>query len=186
MPESDDELEKAMEADEAKKSLPASIDIVQDKNLTPYEMMDRQDEEQILAELDGIPSPVLEEMVYSFQSSAGRVTGLSWVGVKTLIVEAGHYEISDIHVIETEKSYRVVAKAHDIKRNVSLFGMAEQPKMMKTKSGEMEDTFALQKASSKAQRNALQSLLPKKLVAEFVERCMKAKNDRSAPKVRYG
>ena len=185
----EDELEKAMEEDEKRsKTLPTSIEIKSEPEVAPsvYEQMDRLDCEQILAELEGLTPDVLDTMVYSFQQGGGRVTGLSWVGTKALIIEAGHYDIVDIRVIETETSYRVMAKGKDLKKNVSLWASAEQLKKMKTRNGDIDDPFALQKATSKAQRNVLQSLLPKTLVAEFIERCMKSKNEKSSPRVRYG
>ncbi|VVB53373.1 Uncharacterised protein [uncultured archaeon] len=148
---------------------------------TPYQMMDRADEEQILAELNGLPDDVLDTMVYSFPSGGKRITGLSWVGTKTLIVEAGNYAIEDPHIVETADAFRVVCRARDLTRNIALYGAAEVPKRMKTRDGEIEDPFALSKALSKAQRNALQNLLPKKLVAEFITKCMAAKG----PKVRF-
>jgi hypothetical protein len=185
----DEELRKAMEADEAARSesLPAPAgppappdfasggEIVQTGN-TPYEIMDRRDEEQIMAELDGIPSKVLEEMVYSFMSGGQKITGLSFVGVKTLAVEAGHIGIVDLKVQETNDSFRVMALAKDYNRNVTFFGVADQAKLMPMRNGSpIPDKFALQKAVSKAQRNAIFNLLPRKLVAEFISKCMKAR-----------
>lgn len=185
--EIDEELRKALEADGKETALEKAEQHSQDAVLaieaevapdgaSPYVMMDRKDEEQILAELDGIPAPVLEEMVYSFTSGGGKVTGLSWTGTKALAIEAGHYSIDDLKISETPASFRVLARAKDINRNVAFYGVAEQKKMMKLRDGkEIEDPFALQKATSKAQRNALQALLPKKLVAEFMRRCLEKK-----------
>jgi hypothetical protein len=138
--------------------------------------MDRRDEEQIMAELDGIPKPVLEEMVYSFLSGGKKVTGLSFIGVKTLSIEAGHIGIIDLKIQDTPDSYRAMALAKDYNRNVTFFGVAEQAKNMEMKNGNrIPDPFALQKAASKAQRNAIFNLLPRKLVAEFIAKCLKAK-----------
>jgi hypothetical protein len=193
--EIDDDLRKAMEADEQERArnLPAPAgppappdfasgggEIVPSGN-TPYEVMDRRDEEQIMAELDGIPSKVLEEMVYSFMAGGQKITGLSFVGVKTLALEAGHIGIVDLKVQETPDSFRVMALAKDYTRNVTFFGIADQAKLMPMRSGApIPDKFALQKAVSKAQRNAIFNLLPRKLVAEFISKCLKAKGPRFA------
>ena len=190
MSDEDDELRKALEKDGEERSLaqnpvllpePLEAEVVPPEQ-SPYVMMDRKDEEQILAELDGIPAPVLDEMVYSFQSGGKKVTGLSWTGTKALAIEAGHYSIDDLKIQETETAFRVLARARDINRNVSFYGVAEQTKKMRLHNNtEVDDPFALQKATSKAQRNALQALLPKKLVAEFMRRVLEKKT----PKVRY-
>lgn len=199
MPTEDEEIQRALEVEMSEEKpvllerpevpppppdLESKAEIVPSGN-TPYEMMDRKDEEQILHELEGAPHPVLEEMVYSFSGSQGMVTGLSWIGVKTLAVEAGHYSIDDVKIQDNEHSYRVLAKARDINRNVTMFGVAEQQKNMKTREGrEIADSFALQKAVSKAQRNALIGLLPRTLVAEFIKRCIEVKKERMGPRVR--
>ena len=193
MPE-DDELEKAMEEDEKRsKTFPTSIEIKNEPEVAsspqaPYILFDRQDESQILLELEGnLTDPIMSEMAYSFPSGGKRVTGISWMGVKALMLEYGNIEIVDIHIAETPDGYRVTAKAHDIQKNVSIFGVAEQAKRMKMRDGsETDDCFALAKCASKAMRNAIQSILPRKLVVDFIERCLKAKGESSGPKVRYG
>lgn len=46
---------------------------------TDYQQLDRLDEQQIVAELQGA---LLDQYVYSFQSGGRNVIGLSWAGVK--------------------------------------------------------------------------------------------------------
>jgi hypothetical protein len=184
--EEDEELQKALLADESDLPPPppnpaANASKMPDPEKTgalppevsPYELMDRRDEEQILAELGELPPDVLNTMVYSFRQEGKEVSGLSWIGVKTLVVELGQYTIEDLTVEETDTVFRCICKATDKKNDVSMYGTAEQEKVMKLHEGkERKDPFALQKASSKAQRNAFIAVLPKGIVAAFIKKCL--------------
>jgi hypothetical protein len=182
----DDELQKALLEDEESDLPPPPPNPNANKppdpknvgalppDVSPYELMDRRDEEQILAELGELPADVLNTMVYSFKMEGRDVTGLSWIGVKTLVVELGQYSIEDMKVEETETVFRCIAKAYDKKNDVSMYGAAEQEKIMKFKDNERKDPFALQKASSKAQRNAFMAVLPKGMVEQFKKKCLDA------------
>ncbi|OGC89242.1 MAG: hypothetical protein A2W25_04240 [candidate division Zixibacteria bacterium RBG_16_53_22] len=190
----DEEIQKALREDElpppppnpginkSKMPDPATVGSVP-QDASAYELMDRRDEEQILAELGELPADVLNTMVYSFKMDGRDVTGLSWIGVKTLVVELGQYSIEDLKVEETPETYRCIAKAIDKKAQVTMYGTAEQDKMMRFKDNERKDPFALQKASSKAQRNAFMAVLPKGIVEEFKKKCL-AVNPRG-PRVAY-
>jgi len=66
-----------------------ATDITPARALRPEDFveLERRDEEQILAEIQG---QVIEEMVYSFKNKTGRtITGLSWVGIKEIARRCG-------------------------------------------------------------------------------------------------
>ena len=181
----DKELEEALAAE--KRPLPTPAEKKEAVDMVPaednvYAIMERRDEEQILAELQGLPSPVLEDMIYSFEQGgeggSKTVTGLSWEGVKTLALELGHFKVEDLKISETPDEFRIVVKVTDTHRGVTLYASSDQPKTMKRRDGNgTPDQFALQKAMSKAQRNGLLQLLPPAMVAAFTDRCIAAKKE---------
>lgn len=135
-----------------------------------FAIMERQDEDQIEAEIKG---RFLEAFIYSFpQKGGGMVTGLSWAGVKEVARRMGHISIVDlaISVNEDGTTYRVLAKAKDLQTDVEMYGVSEQSKVQVFRNGETgTDQFALQKAVSKAQRNAIRSLIPEGLIKVMIE-----------------
>ena len=132
---------------------------------TDFQQLDRLDEEQILAELQGA---VLDQYVYSFKSGGRQVTGLSWAGVKHIASRMGGVQCDLLQLTDTGDAYLVVVKA-TAPDGASRIGAAEQPKVQKTRGGEQPDPFALPKAVSKAQRNAIRALLPESLIAEVIK-----------------
>ncbi|GAG36431.1 unnamed protein product, partial [marine sediment metagenome] len=58
----------------------------------PYSLMERKDEDQILAEIKG---NVLEEFVYSFPQGNRQITGLSYAGVKQIALKMGNIHCSE-------------------------------------------------------------------------------------------
>lgn len=153
--------------------------VVRDENQA-HDIMNLKDDAQILAEMEG---KYLDEFVYSFDVEGGKrkVTGLSWAGVKEVVRSAGGIEIEDIKITETDKSFRVLAKGRDTIRAISLYGIAEQPKKMKLKSGEfIEDAHALSKCVSRAQRNALRVLIPEATIKMTIEKYLSEKKKSSS------
>ena len=140
-----------------------------------YTLMNIKDDEQVLAEMRG---EFLEEFVYSFpMKGGGKVTGLSWTGVKEIARRQGHISVEDIKVTETPDTYRVLAKAKDIQRNVTMFGIAEQLKKMQLRTGDrQEDVHALSKCVSRAQRNAIRALIPEATIKAMIELYLKKGN----------
>lgn len=145
--------------------------VVRDEN-EAHDFINIKDDEQVLEEMRG---KYLEEFVYSFETKEGRkITGLSWAGTKEIVRSAGNIEVEDIKITETEKTYRVLAKARDTIRNVAMYGVAEQSKKMKLKDGtEIEDLHALSKCVSRAQRNALRVLIPELTIKTMIETYLK-------------
>ena len=132
---------------------------------TDFIALDRLDEEQIVAELQGA---VLDEYVYSFKSGGKTVTGLSWAGVKAIAAKLGSIQIDLLQLVTTDEAYLCVVKA-TVPDGSSRIGAAEQCKVMSTKKGQQPDPFALPKVTSKAQRNAIRALLPETLITELVK-----------------
>ena len=152
------------------------------KELQPaneFSIMDRADEQQILDELQG---HYLTEFVYSFRAGNKDVIGLSWAGVKELAYRYGGIQIESCTIEEKTDFWLVTCKALDIVKKNSRFGVATQSKTMKRKDGSVEiDDFALQKASSKAQRNAIRALMPEIAVKGYIDQFLKERSGKAEP-----
>jgi hypothetical protein len=147
----------------------------------PYTAMDKLDEEQIEMELSG---QFLEQLVYTVGKGPNKVTSLSWAGVKhvayTMAQKQQPISIEEAHITKDNEKYTVVAWAKNLKTEEKRPGIAEQPfdKEVKIRgaggvpTGEVKyekDSFAAQKALSKAQRNAMRALLPEVEVAALIQ-----------------
>lgn len=149
-----------------------TIEILEDKG-DAHTLMNIKDDEQVIAEIQG---RYLSEFVYNFKTKQGEVTGLSWAGTKEIARMQGNISIDDINISETEKTYRVLAQARDTARNVTMFGVAEQSKMLKLKTGMgVEDLHALSKCVSRSQRNAIRGLIPEMFIKEMITQFSKGK-----------
>jgi hypothetical protein len=153
---------------------------VMDKEITSPEVfheMEKRDEEQIIQEMRG---QYIEEFVYQFRIGGRTVTGISWAGIKEVAYKFGGIQVELVELKETENAYTVIVKAFDEKNNASRLGVSMQPKKMKLQSGEMvDDEFALQKAVSKAQRNAIRPLIPETMLKIYIEKFIE--ENRRAP-----
>jgi len=138
-----------------------------------FREMELRDEQQILAEIKGA---YLQEFVYDFTVGSRKVTGLSWAGVKEIAYRMGGVRVDDLDIQDKGEYWIVTAKAVDVTRNASRFGVSTQSKTMKLRSGEsMPDDFAVQKAVSKAQRNAIRALIPEVFVKTCLEQFLAEK-----------
>ena len=132
----------------------------------PFLSMDKRDEEQILAELRG---EVIEEYVYSYSQGGIEKVRLSWAGIKAVAQKMGNISIEEIKIQETDTAYRVLAKARDVIKNITMFGVSEAAKTQTLRDGRVvPDPFALQKAVSKAQRNAIRALIPETVIQAMI------------------
>jgi len=146
---------------------------VNEKKDEEFSLMERRDEEQILAELKG---HYLEEFVYSFEQGGRRIVGLSWAGVKECAYRLGGIDVVACEVLDVGDAWRVLAKAVNRADGGSRWGACQQPKTIKYRSGgEAPDEFALQKAVSKAQRNAIRALLPEVFIKTMIDRFLEEK-----------
>ncbi len=142
-----------------------------------YQEMNQRDEIQVLAELEG---HYLTEFVYSFKAGGRDVIGLSWAGIKELAYRYGGIQVESCNIEDKGDFWLVTCKASDIKRSNSRFGVATQSKTMKRRDGSSEqDDFALQKATSKAQRNAIRALMPEIAVKQYIDQFLTEKNGKA-------
>lgn len=149
-----------------------------------FKTFDEADEEQIEAELKGA---VAEEMVYSFSVGGQRITGLSKAGTwavmrafnktalkskKPIIVLS---PVKDGVLTESEAGFGFVANASlfDIESGIVLENGGGGSQASKKDSRGREDSFALAKAVTKAQRNAIRVLLPDDVVNKHIEKWSK-------------
>jgi len=131
-----------------------------------FKDFEHRDEKQIEKELLG---EVIEEYVYSFGSGAQEVHGLSWKGVKEVARQMGNIKLKDLRLIEKDDSWIAQCKATDYTNRFEVYGAAQQLKNMQLKTGEERpDPFALPKVVSKAQRNALRSIIPETIVKKVL------------------
>jgi len=139
----------------------------------PYVIMDRRDEDQILEELQG---NVIKEYVYDFVQNGRQITGLSYAGVMHIAQRMGHIHTSEPIIQEMNGGYLAKVQATDVKKNLSIWGVAFQPKNIKLKDGrEITDNFAVTKAVAKSTRNAVRKLFPEKYVIEMLKEYRKQK-----------
>jgi len=150
--------------------------------------IDQRDESQIMAELAG---ETLQEYFYEVirfdrrQKKQIRKVKLSWAGTCEVARNRGNIVLDTPNITETETHWRVVVKATDLVRNFTVFGGCHQPKKMKVTeideaTGEVigekiiDDEYALEKAISKAQRNALNRCIPADYMAKAIDRLLRA------------
>jgi hypothetical protein len=163
-----------------------TIQRVEDKQ--PYELMERKDEEQILAEMR--QGGVIDEYFYSFSQKGRQVTGISYAGIMALAQQRGDFQLGEMSISDFGDCYIAKVKAKDNQTGVEAWGVASQPKSMhisemyarkigsKTKS--IPDEFAITKVASKATRNAYRRLLPEKIVIKLMEDWKKKTQGKSA------
>jgi len=134
-----------------------------------FSIVEKRDEDQILAELEG---QVIEEYFYV---TSHKKTVISYTGIKEIARIQGNIETDLVDIKETDTSWIVVIKATDKENGNSLLGTSVQSKLMDTRDGEKPDEFCYQKAFSKAQRNAIKSIIPEAVFAKALEEWNKGK-----------
>ncbi len=129
-----------------------------------FEQFDRADEDQIVAELMG---GVVEEYAYQFKQGGATVTGLSLAGVMNVAQNMGGITCDGPPRWEiTDDEYYCEIAAVDHHRGLKLWGNAAQARRYANGS---VDTFARQKALSKAQRNAVRKVIPETIATKMLE-----------------
>lgn len=135
-----------------------------------YELMERRDDEQILAELQG---RFLDEYVYEINQDGHPVTGLSWIGTKEASREYGGIQVplEKLKIVEeNEKSITIAVEARDVFTGTSRIGVKRQSKMLRRRDGSvMENPFYFEQATSKAQRNAINAVIPYTFVKAWIQ-----------------
>jgi len=135
-----------------------------------FQEMEKYDESQIIDEVKG--HITLPKFFYELKNGS---VGISWIGIKALASymskNGAAISIVNVEREETEDSYRFMATARLLSTGEERLGVSEQPKLMKLSDGrEVKDPFALQKALSKAQRNALRIFIPESAIEEAYHR----------------
>lgn len=159
---------------------------VEDKQ--PYELMERKDEEQILAEMR--QGGVIDEYFYSFPQKGRQVTGISYAGIMALAQQRGDFQLGELSISDFGDCYIAKVKAKDNQTGVEAWGVASQSKFMRiselyakkigAKPKGIPDEFAITKVASKATRNAYRRLLPEKVVIKLMEDWKKKTQGKSA------
>lgn len=160
-------------------SASSSTDIATVDDPAVYQALTAADERQIQAEIEG---RALGSMLYSYKQGGETVTGLSWKGVQEAIRAMNTRGLGRIKVTsrppvfeeitvkadgEQRKAVRCTVYAEDEIHGSGRWGTATQTREMKAKGEWVDDTFADAKALSKAQRNAMEGMLPLALVEEL-------------------
>ncbi len=173
---------------------PAGTRVV-DQEQDVYVLMEKRDEEQIVATLEG---RIVDEFVYEFCrrhkwingvkprecTCRDLVVGISWFGIQeaSRVYEGIQVPIEKAKGRTADDEVEFMVEAVDTKTNSSRIGVSSQPKMMKLRDGNvMRDSFATQKALSKAQRNAIKQLLPQTMLKEWIQRHRNGGNGKARP-----
>jgi hypothetical protein len=149
-------------------------------NTDQFMEMEKRDEEQILNELQG---NILKEMFYETRD---KKTVVSWIGIKEIARNYGGIDVNLVEKSDLGEQWLVVVKATDKKNCYSMLGASTQSKLMdvhdldeagkwlKDEGGKYvfhkePDPFVLQKAFSKAQRNAIRALILETYFAQMID-----------------
>ena len=143
-----------------------------DPEAVAYQRFDAEDDQQILAEIQGRNLEILDRMVYSFTDRRGNaVTGLSLTGVRETVREMNRRGLARIKITselpiirETNEYIDVIVYAEDELNGGGSWGTKRQSKQ----TGNYANPFALEQALSKAQRNAMFALIPAAYVVEMI------------------
>jgi len=154
---------------------PPNIPALEVAEQMPYVLLERKDEKQILEELKG---NVIKEYVYDFEQNGRQITGLSYAGVIHVALRMGHIHTGEPIIQEMNGGFIAKTQATDMKRNLSMWGVAFQPKTIQFRTGgKIEDQFAITKVVAKSTRNALRKLFDEKIVIEIINQYRKQHNN---------
>jgi len=131
-----------------------------------FREMDARDEEQVLLALRGT---FLKEFVYKFPMGGRQVTGISWSGIKEIAYRVQGIDTEIENQKETDEAFTFIVKATNKNIDSSRLGVGVQPKLMKRGGRDVPDPFAIQKALSKAQRNAIRGVIPEATIKQYIE-----------------
>lgn len=139
------------------------------------------DDEAIEAELMG---KAMESFVYSFPQDGKKVTGLTVSGVNEMSRLLTKKKNSGIKIrivpdsikierdveMEGEKGVSVTLIAENMLSGETAIGAKFEPYKKKGKKGVYANTFSMEKAVSKAERNAKRKLIPEKMAIEMIKK----------------
>lgn len=143
-----------------------------DPESVAFQRFDAEDDQQILAQIQGRNLEILDRLVYSYTDRRGAaITGLSLTGVRETVREMNRRGLARIRVTsappiitETDDYIDAIVYAEDELNGGGSWGAKRQGK----RAGNYVNPFALEQAISKAQRNAMFALIPAAYVAEMI------------------
>lgn len=131
---------------------------LEEKKTEIVETFDKEDEQQILAEIKG---EIVQPYFYSYPKGQGEVTGLSYAGVrfiaKAMALKGELLSLDHSEVTESDWSYRGKAVVRDTVTGLIFVGMSEVDKKL---------PFAYILAYNKAERNAFRKHEPEKAILQ--------------------
>ena len=133
-----------------------------------FQLSERQDETQILAEMRG---ELLDAFIYRINLRGREITNLSYAGIREAIRRRGGVEITEYKVEDVEDEFRAIVKARDHVTQVDVVGASTCKKTL---------PFAYTIALNKAERNAFRKLIPEKLLALLIAEYQKTHPQRTA------
>ena len=169
------------------KELQVAVRTPGDQESVPFQAMDVADESQMFSDFKGMPSEMLDKWVYEFTSNGQKVLGLSWVGTKEASIwlsgkqRKGIRRISPSQCPEFTKWQDITIDGkqyvefsvvfEDLVSHRKMAGIVTQAYKGIGKNGsyDIEPSFVLRMAESKAQRNAIQKLIPASSLALFID-----------------
>ena len=141
--------------------------------------MERMDEQQMLADINGQISEIADEMVYYFKDSKGHeVTGLSWKGTTATAHHLRQKKVVNLSVPSvtfrkdpTDEDYMIFeATVKDLISGAQTVALKRQDTKIRPKKGKpYPNAFWLEIGRSKAIRNGMQDLMPADWIAKMIK-----------------
>jgi len=141
----------------------------------PFLVMDKADEEQVLAEMRG---EIIKEYVYSYIQGKKIVEGLSLAGINAVAIhmaESGRpLRVIDQWITEDDKYIKAIVKVGrfsvtDEGTEVMLDSTLGAKRQARNYPKGAENPFAYELAITKAERNARKKLMPEKIIIEMMK-----------------
>lgn len=168
---------KAPEEQKVETKQPTELTTVRDIPQEVFIAMDKADEQMIVEELSG-QLDYAKDLVYQANIGGRSVTALSYKGIK----EAIHHTIRKGMQYEIKEGFPMRVDRPD-EDSIMIMMVIRNPVTGEEFAGsaqcEKTDKFAMAKATSKAQRNALKSFIPEAIYAKVVEDFLQKKKARA-------
>lgn len=141
----------------------------------PFLVMDKADEEQVLAEMRG---EIIKEYVYSYIQGKKIVEGLSLAGINAVAIHMAEngYPLRVINqwITEDDKYIKAIVKVGrfsvtDEGTEVILDSTLGAKRQARNYPRGAENPFAYELAITKAERNARKKLMPEKIIIEMMK-----------------
>lgn len=170
-----------------------------DANIQVVVASELYDDEMIEKELSGSVMPFF---VYRFKQDNSEVVGLTVKGVNEVVRRLNkdpkngskirlnpQYLIKEECEREGEKGIEVSVYAEDLITGNSAWGVKFEPYFKQGRNGRYKNTFAVEKALSKAERNAKRKLISEPMAIKVIDAIIKSEPDKvtqiEAPKQQF-